>query len=58
MNGHRTAERAGGAVEDQKRPLGQDPRPRHVQSFSPRFDLCILRTAIQTHHYPVITGVC
>lgn len=58
MTAHSAIKRAGGATEDRKRPLGQDPRPQHVQSFFPRFDFCSLRTAIQTRHYLMITGAC
>lgn len=38
MSGHLATERAGGAAEDRKRPLGQDPRPRHLQVILGPFD--------------------
>lgn len=51
MTAHSAIERAGGAAEDRKRPLGQDPRPRHVQSFFPRFDFCTPQTPALPHDY-------
>lgn len=51
MSGHLATERAGGAAEDRKRPLGQDPRPRHLQIFFSRIDFCTPQTPALPHDY-------
>jgi len=53
MTAHSAIKRAGGATEDRKRPLSQDPRPRHLQIISP----VLISARRKPLPYPMITGV-